>query len=147
MPHKILAMKERPEYALALKELIEPHGYLVLPVQSIEEALDALHREPVNMIIVAVHLQEGNVFDFIRTVRADPNPGIKNLPLVCLNVNPRLHARYLNDSLEICSRVLGADRFITMEPYDAVQLWSEIASMLPEETKDSKKNQPKSRAI
>jgi CheY-like chemotaxis protein len=146
MPHKILALKERPEYALALKELIEPHGYVVLPVQSIEEALEALHREPVNMIIVAVHLQEGNVFDFIRTVRADPNPAIKNLPLVCLNVNPRLHARYLNDSLEICSKVLGADRFITMEPYDAVRLWSEIVLMLPKDAVP-KKDQPKATAI
>jgi len=133
MPHKILALKDRPEYALALKDLIEPHGYEVLVVHTIEQAFETLHREPVNMIIVAVHLQEGNVFDFIRTVRADPNPDIKKLPLICLNLNPRLHARYLNDSLEISAKALGADRFITMEPYDAVALWAQIERMLPVE--------------
>ena len=133
MPHKILALKDRPEYALALKDLIEPHGYEVLVVHTIEQPFETLHREPVNMIIVAVHLQEGNVFDFIRTVRADPNPDIKKLPLICLNLNPRLHARYLNDSLEISAKALGADRFITMEPYDAVALWAQIERMLPVE--------------
>lgn len=133
MPHKILALKDRPEYALALKDLIEPHGYQVLVVHTIEEALETLHSEFVNMIIVAVHLQEGNVFDFIRTVRADPNPSIKNLPLICLNLNPRLHARYLNDSLEISAKALGANKFITMQPYDAVALWDQIKRMLPDE--------------
>jgi CheY-like chemotaxis protein len=131
MPHKILALKERPEYALALKELIEPHGYEVLVVHTIKEALETLHREPVNMVIVAVHLQDGNVFDFIRAIRADPDPCLRRVPLVCLNVNPRLHARYLNDSLETCAKTLGADRFITMEPYDAVRLWAEVEKMLP----------------
>ena len=133
MPHKILALKDRPEYALALKALIEPHGYEVLVVHTIEEAYDTLHCEPVSMIIVAVHLQEGNVFDFMRTVRADPSPSIRKLPLICLNLNPRLHARYLNDSLEISAKVLGADKFITMEPYDAAVLWAQIEKMLPEE--------------
>jgi two-component system cell cycle response regulator len=132
MPHKILALKERPEYALALKNLIEPHGYMVLAVHSIKEALETLHREQVNMVIVAVHLQEGNVFDFIRAIRKDPDSRIRRLPLVCLNLNPRLHAPYLNDSLETCAKALGADRFITMESYDAARLWAEIKTMLPE---------------
>lgn len=134
MPHKILALKDRPEYALALKDLIEPHGYEVLVVHTIEQAYETLHREAVNMIIIAVHLQDGNVFDFIRTVRADSNPTIKNLPLICLNLNPRLHARYLNDSLEVSAKALGADKFITMEPYDAAVLWAKIGQMLPDET-------------
>ncbi len=133
MPHKILALKDRPEYALALKDLIEPHGFQVLVVHTIEEALETLHSEPVNMIIVAVHLQEGNVFDFIRTVRADPNASIKKLPLICLNLNPRLHARFLNDSLEVSAKALGADKFITMQPYDAAVLWAQIKQMLPDE--------------
>ena len=50
MPHRILALKERPEYALALKELIEPHGYEVLIVHTIEEALETLHRVQVSMV-------------------------------------------------------------------------------------------------
>jgi CheY-like chemotaxis protein len=133
MPHKILALKDRPEYALALKALIEPHGYEVLVVHTIEQAYETLRREPVNMVIIAVHLQDGNVFDFIRTVRADPNPDFKKLPLICLNLNPRLHAPYLNDSLEVSSKALGADRFITMEPYDAAILWAQIEQMLPAE--------------
>jgi two-component system cell cycle response regulator len=135
MPHKILALKDRPEYALALKDLIEPHGYQVLPVHTIEEAYETLHREAVNMIIIAVHLQDGNVFDFIRTVRADPNPDIKKLPLICLNLNPRLRARYLNESLAISAKALGADRFITMQSYDAESLWKQIEQMLPAENR------------
>jgi len=133
MPHKILALKDRPEYALALKDLLEPHGYKVLVVHTIEQAYETLHRESVNMIIIAVHLQDGNVFDFIRTVRLDPNPLIQKLPLVCLNLNPRLHARYLNDSLEIAAKALGADTFITMQSYDAASLWAQIEQMLPDE--------------
>jgi CheY-like chemotaxis protein len=134
MPHKILALKDRPEYALALKTLIEPHGYQVLAVQSIDEALEVLSRESVDMIIVAVHLQEGNIFDFIRIVRADPDASKRSVPIVCLNVNPRLHARYLNDSLEVSAMALGANRFITMEPYDAASLWKDINTMLPPES-------------
>ena len=133
MPHKILALKDRPEYALALKDLIEPHGYTVLPAHTIEEAWDVLHREAVNLVIVAVHLQEGNVFDFIRAVRADLNPEIRDVPLMCLNLNPRLHARYLNDSLQISAKALGANEFITMEPYDPMLLWKEIDKILSEE--------------
>ena len=133
MPHKILALKERAEYALALKELIEPHGFEVLPAHTIEEALEILHREPVNMVIVAVHLQDGNVFDFIRAIRSDADTGLRRVPIICLNVSPRLHAPYLNDSLETCAKALGADRFITMEPYDAARLWREIERMLPSE--------------
>lgn len=133
MPHKILTLKDRPEYALALKDLIEPHGYEVLVVHTIEEACLTLHREAVNMVIVAVHLHEGNVFDFLRTVRADPNPAINKLPIICLNLNPRLHTRFLNESLEISAKALGANKFITMQPYDAATLWAQIKQMLPEE--------------
>jgi CheY-like chemotaxis protein len=131
MPHKILALKDRPEYALELKQLIEPHGYKVLAVSTIEEALARLHVETVNMVIVAIHLQDGNVFDFIRAVKTDPDPLISKLPLICLNLNQRLHAKYLNEGLEISAMVLGANRFITMEPYDAKALWLQIMEMLP----------------
>jgi CheY-like chemotaxis protein len=140
MPHRILALKERPEYALALKELIEPHGYEVLIVHTIEEALETLHRVQVSMVILAVHLQEGNVFDLIRAIRIDPDSRIRKVPMVCLNVNPRLHATYLNDSLETSAKALGADRFITMEPYDAVRLWKEIEKMLPDEISSEQGN-------
>jgi DNA-binding response OmpR family regulator len=136
MPHKILVLKDRPEYAQALKELIEPHSYKVLPVHTIEQAMDAMQREEVNMIIVAIHLKEGNVFDFIRAVRENANKKIKEVPIVCINLNPRLHARYLNDSLMISAKALGANRFITMEPYDPAALWQEMQTMLPLEDKD-----------
>jgi CheY-like chemotaxis protein len=133
MVHKILALKDRPEYALALKELIEPHGYEVLPVHTVEQALELLQKEEVNMIIVAIHLREGNVFDFIREVRDSPDEKVRRVPIVCINLNPRLHARYLNDSLRISAKALGANKFITMEPYDPILLWSEIQTMLPPE--------------
>ncbi len=136
MPHKILALKERPEYALALKELIEPHGYEVLVVRTIEEAIETVHRVPVSMVILAVHLQDGNVFDLIRAIRVDPDSRLRRIPMVCLNLNPRLHATYLNDSLETSAKALGADRFITMDPYDPVRLWKEIEKMLPDDSPD-----------
>lgn len=95
MPHKILTLKDRPEYAVALKDLIEPHGYKVLIVHTIEEAYETLHREAVNMVIIAVHLQDGNVFDFLRTVRADPNQ---------LSINYRL---YVSISIQDCTLVFS----------------------------------------
>jgi hypothetical protein len=85
------------------------------------------------MIIVAIHLHEGNVFDFIREVRDSPDEKVRQVPIICINLNPRLHARYLNDSLMISAKALGANIFITMEPYDPVLLWGEIQTMLPPE--------------
>jgi CheY-like chemotaxis protein len=129
VPHKILALKERPEYAHALKELIEPHGYKVLIAHTVEDAIEILHREPIDMVIAAVHLEVGSIFGLIREIRDDIN--LKNIPIVCLNINPGRCAVYFNDSLEVASRVLGADRFITMQDYDALELWKQIDGMLP----------------
>jgi DNA-binding NtrC family response regulator len=61
MPHKILALKDRPQYAAALKQLIEPYGYEVIAVDNIDDVLRILHSERVDMVVLAIHLQEGNV--------------------------------------------------------------------------------------
>jgi CheY-like chemotaxis protein len=134
MPHKILVLKDRPEYIAALKTLIEPHGFAVIATGNVEEALRVLHSQDLDMIVVAIHLQEGNVFDFIRIVRMDANVRINSLPIICLNLNPELHAPHLNESLKTSAKSLGANRFITMEPYDPSVLWTEIEKFLPRES-------------
>jgi len=129
MVNTILALKERPEYANALKKLIEPHGYQVLIAHTVEEALETLQIEEIDMVIVAIHLQVGNVFDLIRAIRNDQS--LKEIPIVCLNINPGRCADYLNDSLEVASKQLGVNRFITMHSYDAKELWKQLDKMLP----------------
>ncbi len=81
------------------------------------------------MVIAAVHLKDGNVFDLIRAMRRDDQ--LKRIPIVCLNINPGRCADYFNDSLEVASKELGADRFITLQNYDAKELWKQIDKILP----------------
>jgi len=130
MVDKILALKERPEYARSFRDMIEPHGYQVVIATTVEAALELLREDDeIDMVIAAVHLEEGNVFDLIREIRRDDD--LKRIPIVCLNINPGRCANYLNDSLEVASKALGADRFITMQHYDSEELWKQLDKMLP----------------
>jgi hypothetical protein len=56
------------------------------------------------------------------------------MPIICLNLNPQLHSDHLNQSLSEGAKALGANRFITMEPYDPTTLWMEIEKWLPRES-------------
>ena len=131
MPHKILALKDRPEYAIALKQLIELHGYELITVSTTGAAVLVLQSQRVDMIVVAIHLEEGNVFEFIRTIRLDPDAKIACLPIICLNLDPQLHAPRMNEHLKNSAKSLGANQFITMEPFDPNVLWLEIEKFLP----------------
>ena len=128
MFYKILALKERPEYARSFKQMVEAHGYEILLVDTVEEALAALRADDdIDLVIVSVHLEDDNVFDLLRVMRQDD--ALKLIPIICLNICPDRFAVYINDSLEVAAKELGADKFITMKNYDGERLWKELTKV------------------
>jgi CheY-like chemotaxis protein len=101
----------------------------LLHVRTVDEATELIFRG-VDMIISAVHLEhDGSVFDLLKLAKADERT--KDIPFVFYCSQSSAFARSVRDGLQIAARALGADKYITMEEYDAKELRDEFIEYLP----------------
>ncbi|WIG97913.1 hypothetical protein [Myxococcus sp. SDU36] len=81
----------------------------LLPASVMADALKCL-REGVELAVCGVHFDESRMFDFLRTVKADPVT--RGIPVLCFRDLDSTLAPMLLQSLEISCRALGAVGFI-----------------------------------
>jgi two-component system, cell cycle response regulator len=104
-----------------LRSIFEPFGYTVHLASNINQALELARWEHPDIIISDLHMPDGNGFDFVKIVKADPV--LQSVPFVFLSATARKAADYQR-GLE-----LGAVRFIR-RPIEPQQLLAEIEDCL-----------------
>ncbi|CAN5116767.1 hypothetical protein BH10CYA1_BH10CYA1_63270 [soil metagenome] len=115
-----------------LKVACKDAGYSVVPAYTIEEAMAFLDgQDSADVIICGAYLKGESMFEFLRSLRS--NPIHKDSMFMILALEPRAIGVKIrmNASVEIAGRQLGADAFISMPKFDAVQLITEIKKLLP----------------
>ncbi|PKN93390.1 MAG: hypothetical protein CVU44_10935 [Chloroflexi bacterium HGW-Chloroflexi-6] len=68
---KIMLAEDDPTMLRLLKTLMELEGFDAVPLAMNENVLDAVHRESPDVLLLDVHLPQGNGLDFLRQIRAD----------------------------------------------------------------------------
>ncbi len=76
----ILVVDDQPEYRLVLKSLLMEYGWTVFSAEDGEDALQAMARIPMDLIISDIYMPVMDGFKFHQTVRSIP--GCEKLPFL-----------------------------------------------------------------
>jgi len=126
---RILIM-DSPEHTDVLKQACKDVGHDVVAAQTIQEAFAFLDgKNHADVIVCAAYLEDESMFEFLRRLRKDPIH--KDSMFMTLALAPGPVGVKINASTEKAGRALGADAFISMPVFDAVQLIAEIKKLLP----------------
>lgn len=126
---RILIM-DTVEHTEQLKAACKDAGHDVVAAQSINEAFAFLDgKDHADVIVCAAYLEDESVFEFLRRLKAHPIHKCSIFMTLALEPGP-IGAKMLA-STEKAGRVLGADAFIHMPEFDAVQLIAEVKTLLP----------------
>jgi PleD family two-component response regulator len=106
MKRKIL-VADGQDFDGRIGKLLKP--YELTFVHTLDEATRALDRSDYDLIIIGVHFDESRMFDLLRQIRADERYQAK--PVVCV-ASQRFGTPISIESLEVATRVLGAQAFI-----------------------------------
>ncbi len=121
------------EHSLQVEQVqkcFEKGGYETSMVDSFSKAIELLKTKNFDLIISDVHLENGgSVFDFLKWARK--NFVCKSTPFVLYSLEPSPTAKYLADGVRMAAKVLGAQKYISMENFDSHRLLSEMAELLP----------------
>jgi CheY-like chemotaxis protein len=69
--HKIMLAEDDPTMLSLLKTLLRMEGFETVTLNEQENVLEALHRELPEVILLDVHLTQGNGVDLLREIRSD----------------------------------------------------------------------------
>jgi two-component system, cell cycle response regulator len=117
----ILAIDNVAANGELLRSIFEPFGYTVHLATNINQGLELARQEQPDIIISDLHMPDGNGFDLVKIVKADPT--LQSVPFVFLSATAKRDADYRR-GLE-----LGAIRFIR-RPIEPQQLLAEIEGCL-----------------
>ncbi|MCX6064561.1 MAG: response regulator [Chloroflexi bacterium] len=101
---KIMLAEDDMTMLYLLKTLLRMEGYETIALNEQEDVLVAVHREQPDVILLDVHLTQGNGVDFLRAIRSD-----RNLDKMVVIMQSGMNL------MDEC-RVAGADTFL-LKPY------------------------------
>ncbi len=126
---QILGLLELSENSHAVYECLTKRGHKVLLFKTFTEAITVIGNSPIDLVISDVHLANGgSVFDFLVWVKS--NPSTVGTPFVLFSSQPTILAKYLEHSIKITARVLGAAKYITMDTFDSNDFSEQIDALL-----------------
>lgn len=128
LPVRILVLQEIEGNADKIKDCLQSPSNQITVFHSQPEAMQFLNSSQVDLIITAVHLQSGNVFDFLKWVKGDPINRDAKFVFFC--AEPTEVARYVWPAVQTAAITLGADKYIAMECFDENKLRSELEEVL-----------------
>jgi len=118
------------ENADLLKTACKDVGHDVVGAHTIAEAFAFLDgKDHADVIVCAAYLEDESLFDFLRRLRKDPIHS--RTMFMTLALAPGPVGTKINKSTEQAGNALGADVFISMPVFDAIQLIAEIKKLLP----------------
>jgi len=118
---KILVADDKPDNITLLVRYLESEGYDYVTAADGVEALDKIHDELPDLVLLDVNMPHKDGFTVLEEVRADP--AVQHIPVIILTA-----AR--NDSSDVQSGLnLGADDYVT-KPFDRHELMARIRTKL-----------------
>ncbi|CAN5168049.1 hypothetical protein BH10CYA1_BH10CYA1_38580 [soil metagenome] len=118
------------EHINQLKAACKNAGHSVVPAHTVQQAMAFLEgTNHADVIICAAYLEDENIFQFLKRLRANPVHNRSMFMILALAPGPA--GVKLNHNVEIAGQQLGADAFISMPVFDAVQLIAAIKTLLP----------------
>lgn len=128
----ILVVQDHGQLAIELKQCLAPpdtNMHQVIITSNINSAKILLDTASFDLVICGAHLRNGTVFELLNFVKDDPKKRL--IPFVCFCCIQSELARTLNDSVRNTAMLLGADKYITQERFDAELFRDEIDSLIP----------------
>ncbi len=117
----ILAVDDTPSNLNLLRSILEPSGYEVIGVPTVDDALKLAEKCPPDLILADVHMPNKNGFDLI--LAAKTNPVLDSIPFIFLSSTGS------EDDEKRQGIALGADLYI-VRPIEPEALLAEIESCL-----------------
>lgn len=117
----VLVVDDSPLNLQLKRDLLQPHGYEVMTALTLSEGLRIARERLPALIISDVGMNEGNGFDFIREVKADP--ALRHIPFIFVS------ATHWNDASRQLGLELGAVRYL-LRPMEPALLLAEIEASM-----------------
>jgi CheY-like chemotaxis protein len=125
----ILVVQDVEENIVDIKLSLEPGGHQLLIAHTVESAMTLLKATSFDLLICGVHLQNSTVFDLLKFVKNDPER--RSMPYVFFCTSTKDIAKYVSETVRSTAMLLGADKYITQEVFDARLFRAEIESLIP----------------
>jgi DNA-binding response OmpR family regulator len=120
MSKTVLIADDEPNIVISLEFLLEQAGYRVLVAHDGQEALEAIRRQPPDLVLLDVMLPRLSGFDVCQKIRE--NPQWQHMRIVMLTAKGR--------EVEISKGLaLGANAYIT-KPFSTQELLAQIGAQL-----------------
>ena len=120
-PAHILIVDDYPASRYALARMVRQQGYQARELASARALLEALDEPPVDLVILDVHLPDGNGFELCRRLKSDDR--FATLPVIVVS------ATYTSADNRERTLAAGADAYLE-QPILAPELAAEIERLL-----------------
>jgi len=114
----ILIIEDNQKMAKEVKEFLTASGYLCKIVGDCEDALEELHSNDYDMVLLDLGLPDGSGFDVLKALRKKD----KNTPVIVITARGELDDK-------ITGLDLGADDYLT-KPFALTELQSRISAII-----------------
>ncbi len=123
MSKTVLIADDEPNIVISLEFLLEQAGYQVMLAYDGQEALEAIERQPPDLVLLDVMLPRLSGFDVCQKIRE--NPQWQHMRIVMLTAKGR--------EVEISKGLaLGANAYIT-KPFSTQELLAQVGALLAAE--------------
>ncbi|MDX1368768.1 response regulator [Pseudomonas sp.] len=120
MSKTVLIADDEPNIVISLEFLLEQAGYQVMVAHDGQEALEAIQRQPPDLVLLDVMLPRLSGFDVCQKIRE--NPEWQHMRVVMLTAKGR--------EVEVSKGLaLGANAYIT-KPFSTQELLAQIGAQL-----------------
>ncbi|PAU53203.1 MULTISPECIES: response regulator transcription factor [Pseudomonas] len=120
MSKRVLIADDEPNIVISLEFLLQQEGYQVEVAHDGQEALDAIERQPPDLVLLDIMLPRLSGFDVCQRIRA--NPDWSKVRVVMLTAKGR--------EVEVSKGLaLGADDYIT-KPFATKELLARVRDQL-----------------
>ncbi|MGC4879922.1 ATP-binding protein [Micromonospora sp. DT43] len=117
---RILVADDNSDMRAYLSRLLAAEGWRVRSVTDGRQALDAIHREPPDLVLTDVMMPVLDGFDLVRRLRADP--ATRALPVLVLSARA-------GEEASVVGLSLGADDYL-VKPFAAAELIARIRAAI-----------------
>lgn len=128
---RILVVQEIAQNTSFVREALEG-GHNIHAVSKVSEAREIIATNAIDLIICAVHLNHGDVFDLLMWLKRHEQ--YHKIPFVFFCAMPDEFARFVSPVVVSAAKVLGVADHITMENFDAGAFSKRIEAALLSDT-------------
>ena len=114
----ILVVEDNADLAYGLRNNLEIDGHIVTTVETGEEAIDAVHHRPPDLIVLDLMLPGLDGYQVLRRVRADGH----DMPVLILSARAQ-------ETDKVLGFRLGADDYVT-KPFGVLEVLARVGALL-----------------